>query len=144
MLLTFLKIINILFRFIVSQLNNFKTKNTFSSSGYFWYSVQKFKENRCDLMKLELAFFLLGISRVKNISSWVGQFFFLVGVLWDQNFFSCYFMGPNFFSRGYFVGPKLFLVVILWAWFFFSWLIPRFKDFQLLAAWERVRENRNS
>ena len=101
MLLTFLKIINILFRFIVSQLNNFKIENTFSSSGYFWYSVRKFKENRRDLLKLELVFFLLGISRVKNISSWV-------------------FRGSIFLSRGCFVGPKFFLVLFHGSKFFFS------------------------
>ena len=62
-------------------------------------------------------------------------------------------MGLIFFSYGYFVGPKFFswvfhgskffLVGISWVQFFFSRLISWFKDFQLLAAWERVAENRN-
>ena len=75
------------------------------------------------------------------------------------------FCGSNIFSRGYFVAPKFFFVGILWLRNFFSWVFRRseiflwlfcgskffflvliswFKDFRLLAAWERVTENRNA
>lgn len=66
--------------------------------------------------------------------SWyfVGPNLFLVGTSWS-----------NIFSRVYFVSPTFFLVSISWVQFFFSWLISWFKDFQLLAAWERMTENRN-
>ena len=97
-------------------------------------------------------FFLVGtswISRVfrgsKSFSPgyFVGPNFFLVGTSWIQSssrgsfvvqkFFSWLFRGSKFFSRGYFVGPKFFAVGISW-----------FKDFQFLAAWEWVTENRNT
>ena len=121
MLLTFLKIIKILFRFIVSQINNFKIENTFSSSGYFWYSVQKFKENRCDLMKLELVFFssgyftdqkyfLVGGSIFLSRGCFVGPKFFLVLCHGSKFFFSRVFCGSKTFSRGYFVAPIFFPV----------------------------------
>ena len=78
----------------------------------------------------------------------VGSNFFLVGILWVQDFSSwvfCglkffshgYFVGPKFFSqvfraetfsRGCFMGPKCFLVGISWVQFFFvpNFVIQRF------------------
>ena len=53
--------------------------------------------------------------------------------LWVQNF-----------STWVFRGSKFFLVGISWIQLFFTWLTSWFKDFQLLAAWERVTENRNT
>ena len=46
--------------------------------------------------------------------AFVGPKFFLVGILWVQNFFSWIFCGSKIFSRGYFVGPKFFLGGITW------------------------------
>ena len=107
MLLTFLKIINILFRFIVSQLHNFKIENTFSSSSYFWYSVQKFRES---MWSTEIG------ARVFSSGYFTGQKYFLVG-------------GSIFLSRGCFVGPKFFLVLFHGPKFFFSRAFCRSKTF---------------
>ena len=89
--------------------------------------------------KLDPKLFLVDVLWVQIVFSWlfrgfyifshrflVGPNVFLVGVLWVQNF-----------SHGYFVSPKFFLVCILW-------LISWYKDFQMLAAWKWVIENRDT
>ena len=89
--------------------------------------------------------------QVFSLGYFVGPNFFLVGILWVQNFSSWVWGGSKIFSRGskifscgYDVGPKFFLVGISWVQYFWSWLISRFKDFQLLVSWERVTGNRNT
>ena len=108
-------------------------------------------------------FFLADISWVKRFSKgyFAGPTFFLVGILWVENFFlvgtswiSRVFRGSKSFSPGYFVGPKVFLLVFRGSKFFsrgyfvgpkfFAVGISWFKDFQFLAAWEWVTENRNT
>ena len=66
--------------------------------------------------------------------------FFLVCISWLRNFSLWVFCGSKIFSRGYFVGPKFYFVGVSCVQDFFSWLILWFKDFQLLAAWERITE----
>ena len=59
-----------------------------------------------------------------------------VGISWGPNFFSWVFRESQIFSRGYFVGPKFFLVGISWVQNFLS--CGEFRKFQLLAAGEKV------
>ena len=73
----------------------------------------------------------------------VGSMFFLVGILLIRNFSSWVFLGSKFFSREYFVFPKIFLVSVSWVQFSLWWLSSWFKDFQFLTTWEGVTENRN-
>ena len=54
--------------------------------------------------------------------AFVGPKIFLVGITWVQNIFSWVFRGSQIFSRGYFVGPKFFLVGIPWVQNFSSWV----------------------
>ena len=95
--------------------------------------------------------------------SWV-QCFFLVGSLWVQSFFWWVFRGSKVFFHGYFVAPNVFLLVISRLQNFFSWifhgsnffscgyfvgpiflLVANFviQRFAVMAAWERLIENRN-
>ena len=58
----------------------------------------------------------------------VGSKLFLVGISWVQNIFSwVYFVVPNFFR--YFVGPRFFLGGISWVQDFSSWVFRGFKIF---------------
>ena len=51
----------------------------------------------------------------------VGLNFFLMSILWVQNFFSRVFHGYELFSSGHFVGTKFFLVGFSWVRNFFAW-----------------------
>ena len=52
-----------------------------------------------------------------------------VAILWVQNIILRAFRGSKLFSRGYFVGPKVFLAGISWFPIFFSWVFLRSKIF---------------
>ena len=71
--------------------------------------------------------------------------FFLVGILWDKIFFAWVFGGSKIFLSWVFCGSDFFSS---WLFsrskFFLSWLISWFKDFHLLAVWERVIKSWNT
>lgn len=65
---------------------------------------------------------------VEKVQDLVGPIFFLVGILWVQDFYWRVFRGSQILSSGYFVGPKFFLVVISWLQNVFS----------LVFCWSKV------
>ena len=102
---------------------------------YIYFECGKFRRSRaivylvCLVPSCHNAF--VGVSRVRYFFSWVfrGSDIFFVGI-----------RGSKSFSRRCIMGPKIFLVSILWVQIFFSWvfcgfifffsrLISWFKDF---------------
>ena len=67
-----------------------------------------------------------------------------LGVSWIQKIFLVVFSWAHNFSRGNFMSESFLSWVFHCSISFFLWLVWWFKDFHLLAAWERVIENRNN
>ena len=91
---------------------------------YIYFECGKFRRSRAIVYLVCLVpschDALVGVSRVRDFFSWVfrGSDIFFVGI-----------RGSKSFSRRCIMGPKFFLVSILWVQIFFSWVFCGFNFF---------------